>query len=357
MFRMKIKSRIVIAGLLSLAAFGAFASLPPGTAPPDTDAMLRAAQIMERAISAIAATREQGGAGFDLSSDPNKTGLIGPQYGGLMTTVGDLEAKRSTTNPNFAGFIVRLLTEAGVRSGDHIAIGASGSFPALLVASLAAAKAMDVQPVTMLSLGASSYGATDPDFNLLDIYGILLREHVCSTPPALVSLGGDKDVGDDFDPAVRDRLALRLAAGAIPFLREPSLEQNVSRRMRIYEREASGRIAAFINSGGGYANLGTSRLALDVRPGLNTFLQLPSAVERGALFEMAARRVPVIHLLFIKGLVMQAGLPWDPIPLPKPHAAPPPQGGRTRQFWLISTTYFAALLLLIFLRREHVPSP
>lgn len=353
---MKIKTRIVIAGILSLAAYWAVERLPSGAAPRPADAMIRAGQIMERAISAISARREQSGAGFDLRLDPNKTGLIGPEYGPLMTTVGDLEAKRSTTNPNIAAYIVYLLSKAGVRPGDHIAIGASGSFPALLVASLAAARAMDAHPVTMLSLGASSFGATDPDFNLLDIYDILMRERICSTPPALVSLGGEKDVGDGFDERVRDQLTKRLAAGVIPFLHESNLELNVSERMRIYEGMASGRIAAFINSGGGYANLGTSRLALDVRPGLNTNLKLPQAAARGVLFEMAGRKVPVIHLLFIKGLVPQAGLPWDPIPLPKPGMLSLPEGGRTSSFWLLSTAYFALLMLLTASRQKLVPS-
>jgi poly-gamma-glutamate system protein len=43
---------------------------------------------------------------------------------------------------------------------------------------------MEIAPVTILSLGASSYGATDPDFTLLDIYDILQREQICNVPPA-----------------------------------------------------------------------------------------------------------------------------------------------------------------------------
>ena len=33
--------------------------------------------------------------------------------------------------------------------------------------------------------------------------------------------------------------------------------------------------------------------------------------------EMARRGVPVIHLLNIKGLAAEYGLPWDPSPLPR----------------------------------------
>ena len=128
--------RIIAAGVLSLAAFSLVELWPSGAEPRCLDAMVRAGQIMEQAIQAIRERREQTGAGFDPGIDPNRTGLIGPEYTPLTTTIGELEAKRSTTNPNIAGFIVYLLCKAGVKPGDSVAIGSSGSFPALMVASL-----------------------------------------------------------------------------------------------------------------------------------------------------------------------------------------------------------------------------
>jgi poly-gamma-glutamate system protein len=348
--------RIIAAGLVSFAALWTLRLVPPDAVPGCADAMIRAGRIMEQAILAIRSQREQAGAEFDSQADPNRTGLIGPEMSPLMTTLGDLEAKRSTTNPNVAAYMVYLLFQAGVRPGDRIAIASSGSFPALLVASLAAAKAMEAAPVTILSLGASSYGATDPDFTLLDIYDILRREHICNVPPAAISLGGDKDVGLDLEAEIRDRLAQKIQASRVPFLNEPALSRNVAERLRIYELGAAGKITAFINSGGGYANLGTSPLALDVRPGLNRNLTLPAAAERGVLFEMSARRVPVIHLLFIRGLVTQAGLPWDPIPLPEPGVLPLAGAGKNAGFWFLSAGYFALLLLLALYRGGSPPA-
>jgi poly-gamma-glutamate system protein len=302
---------------------------------------------MEEAVSAIRNRHSE--TGFDMSLDPNKTGLIGPEYSPLMTTLGQLEAKRSTANPNMAGLIVRLLGEAGVRAGDTVAIGSSGSFPALLAASLAAAKAMNVHAVCILSLGASSYGATETDFTLLDIYSILQRSGICGEPPAAVSLGGEEDIGLDFEPGVREALIRKITERGIPFLYEPELAQNVAKRIRIYQRNAKGRISAFINSGGGYANLGTSSLALRLKPGLNTRLEMPPKEARGVLFEMASGGTPVIHLLYIKGLMQKYGLPWDPIPLPsaeKPKYLDGRPGGP--RFWLLSAGYLGLLLLLVF---------
>jgi poly-gamma-glutamate system protein len=339
-------ARIIAAGLLSAAAFWTVQVLPPGVVPDNAAAMVRAAQIMDRAILEIRKQRELTGAGFDLQADPNRTGLIGPEDSPLMTTLGDLEAKRSTTNPNVAGYIAYLLFQAGVRPYDRIAIGSSGSFPALLVASLSAAKAMDVTPVVILSLGASSYGATDPDFTLLDIYQALLRARIFTNPPAAVSLGGDKDIALEMAAEIRDRLIGKIRADGIAFLHEADLTRNVAARMQIYEAHAGRHIAAFVNSGGGYANLGTSNLALEIRPGLNMKPALPPAAERGVLFEMSARRVPVIHLLFVKGLVTQAGLPWDPVPLPGPAVTPGAGTGPSTAFWIVAGGYLALLFLL-----------
>ncbi len=144
---MNYKTRMAAAAVISLAVFWISEHGTHGSFPGDADVTLRAARIMGQAVHAIAAERERSGNSFEPSSDPNRTGLVGPQDSPLVTTVGELEAKRTTTNPNMAGLIVLLLRQAGVKAGDSVAIGSSGSFPALLVASLAAAKAMDVQPV------------------------------------------------------------------------------------------------------------------------------------------------------------------------------------------------------------------
>jgi poly-gamma-glutamate system protein len=343
-------TRLMIAGIVSLAAFWTVQILPSNAIPRNADTMIRAGQIMRQAIVAIRSSREHEGVGFDPRLDPNRTGLIGPEISPLMTTLGDLEAKRSTTNPNMAGFIVYLLDRTGVRPGDTIAIGSSGSFPALLLASLSAAKAMDVRTISILSLGASSYGATDPDFTLLDLHDLLRREGICGAAAA-VSLGGDKDVGADYEDGIRAGLTKRIQASGVRFLNEPNLQKNVADRMQIYEGAAPRGIAAFINGGGGYANLGTSELVLDLKPGLNLNPVLPSPAERGVLYDMVVHKVPVIHLLFVKGLIMESGLPWDPIPLPEPELLRLPGSGRPVTFWLIVIAYSSMLSLLAVYRR------
>jgi poly-gamma-glutamate system protein len=342
---------IIIAGVVSLVAYAALFFFSHDRPLPYSDKMIEAARLMDESISVIRDYCAQSGIEINKNIDPNQTGLIGPEYTELTTTIGHLEAKRTTTNPNMAGLLLHLLYQAGVKPGDTIAIGCSASFPALMVASLAAAKAMDVKPVIIISLGASSYGGTQPAFNLLDIYKLLLEEGIFSVKPAAVSLGGGKDIGLNYEPEINEQLLEQIQSSGFPFIYEPDLEKNVAMRMRIYKSAASAKgISAFINAGGSYANLGTSQLALKLKPGLNENIQIPEKAKRGVLFEMAVQDVPVIHLLYIKGLIIKYGLPWDPVPLPKAGEQKfySDQQHNNLYFWIISIIYFALLIMLIF---------
>ena len=307
--------------------------------------MIDASRSMEEGIRLVSQHCVETGIPLEAGLDPNRTCLIGPQLGPLFTSLGQLEAKRTTLNPDMAGLMVHLLQAAGVSAGDTVAVGASGSFPGLWLATLSAIRALNAHPVTILSLGASSYGASRIELHLLDLHRLLAGEGVLSGPPAAVSIGGGQDVGLDLEPDVRQALRLQVAEAQIPFLDEPELPTNVARRMGIY-----GNPDAFVNIGGAYANLGASPLVLEVPAGLTTSVELPAPQDRGVLFEMTARGIPVIHLLHIRGLALRHGLAWDPIPLPAPGTTHLRTGDPSRgwRFWALSGGYVTVLLLLAF---------
>jgi poly-gamma-glutamate system protein len=310
---------VTAAGLVSLGVYAFVQVYAPSRRLLYSHEMLEAARTMAKAVALIASHCDRSGIPIDEAIDPNRTGLVGPEHSELATALGHLEAKRTTTNPNMAGLVVHLLRQAGVGAGDSVAVGCSASFPGLMVATLAATRAMDVRPIVILSLGASSFGGTRMDFNLLDIYELLRREGVCPSPPAAVSLGGEQDIAAELTESSRYELIRKIEKSGAIFIYEPDLQKNVARRMRTYQESSGGAgISAFVNIGGSYANLGTSELALALQPGLNTRVEIPAKPERGVLFEMAASGVPCIHLLFIRGLAAKYGLPWDPVPLPAP---------------------------------------
>jgi len=347
----QLKRMIIAASIISLAAYILVKTISPESAIPYSKSMMKAAETMEEALSAISDYCERYGLEIDNNLDPNQTGLIGPELSGIATTLGNLEAKRSTTNSNFAAVIVHLLEQAEVAPGDTIAIGCSASFPALMIATLAAAKAMRVYPVIIISLGASSFGATNPDLNLLTIYEILSSADIFRVQPAAISLGGDRDIGLDFEPEIKEQLIQQIQFTAIPFIYEADLAKNIAERMKIYWGKFSqNKISAFVNIGGSYANIGTSELVLKLKPGVNKNMQVPRVEDRGVLFEMAAQHIPIIHLLFVRGLALKYGLPWDPIPLPKSGESMLylPQSHNDIRFWMISIGYFLMFIILFF---------
>jgi poly-gamma-glutamate system protein len=329
------------AGLLLLLAV----ALWPVFESPLRRDMAEAARLMGKAEAALRDCRARGGIPADASADPNGTGVIGVETSPVTTSLGNPAAKRTTANPDFAALLVSLLDEAGVRRGDAVAVGASGSFPALIIATLSAAKVMGVEPLVICSLGASEWGANIPGFDWLDMQDCLRRAGLLEGGPVALAVGGEDDVGRDLVPAGRDFLRARIIGSGIRFVEKPGLREDVEERLAIYAAAAAGRpVKAFVNIGGSSANIGTNAGVLKLRPGLlrGPFVTPPDG--RGVLQEMAAGGVPVIHLLNIKGLCERYGLPWDPRPLPEPGRAAiyRRSAGRER-----ATTWLAAAYILL----------
>ena len=353
----RILPAVTAAAVLSLA-YLLLVRFLPSPAEGVRAEMAAAADLMARASAALKDCRAGRGIAIDLSADPNGTGLIGQERSEITTSAGRLEAKRTTTNPAFAGLVVSLLHEAGVRRGDVIAVGASSSFPALIVATLAAAKAMDVEPVVISSLGASEWGGNIPGFSWLDMEDCLRGKGLFDVRPIARAIGGDEDVGRDMSPEGRALLAGRIRSGGVPFLEEPDLERNVARRMALYRDSAGPRtIKAFVNIGGSWANLGTDAEVLKVEPGLARGIGVPPPSRRGVIQAMAAAGVPVLHLLNVKGLCERYGLPWDPRPLPAPgeDRLDGRRADRSTTTVLITVAYILAMIVVLTALRGRWP--
>jgi len=353
----RILPAIYAAAVLSVA-YLFLARIVPSGAPGVRAEMVEAADLMSRAAAALKACRASLAVPIDPSVDPNATGLIGEERSAITTSAGRLEAKRTTTNPAFAGLVVSLLHQAGVRRGDVVAVGASSSFPALIVATLAAAKAMGAEPLVISSLGASEWGGNIPGFSWLDMEDCLNAQGLIDVRPIARAIGGDEDIGRDMSPQGRALLAARIRAGAVPFLEEPDLGRNVARRMALYRERAGARpIRAFVNIGGSWANLGTDADVLKIEPGLARGILVPPPARRGVIQAMAAAGIPVIHLLNVKGLCERYGLPWDPRPLPAPGEGPfyrRASAGSATNIALTAVYILGMLALLATMRRRLI---
>jgi len=346
---------ILILFALSFLFFVLAKLLPLGKGDAAKEEMLNASRIMEEAMGVLKECSREKDLILDKTSDLNQTGLIGMELSLITTSLGSLEAKRTTTNPNFAALVVFLLKEAGIKRGDTIAVGASGSFPALIVAVLSASKSMNLRPLLICSLGASQWGASNPDFHWLDMQNCLLKAGVLGVEFVGLSLGGEKDAGEDMSSEGRSLLRKDILKSGIFFLQEPDLRRNVKARMHFYEERAGeDKIKAFVNIGGNWPNMGEDPEVLKLKPGLVKIRQFPPVGKRGVLYEMAARKVPVVHLLYIKGLVRQYGLEWDPVPIPHVGQGKIYQFVREKQpaFLILSAVYFLLVIFSLIFRNK-----
>lgn len=337
---------------VSLIFFALAKVLPRGSVEKRREEMRLAARIMANAGEALRNCLAAEGLGEVADYDINRTGLIGVEWSGMTTSVGSLEAKRTTTNPNTAALVAYLLGKAGVRKGDAVAVGGSGSFPALIVAVMSAAKALEAEPLIICSLGASQWGANRPEFHFLAMLECLWAAGIFDVRPVAVSLGGERDAGEGMAPEMRNRLIEEIEVSGIPFIRQPELSANVREKMKVYEERAGGKgIKCFINIGGSWSNMGVDSEILKVKPGLAGIRNIPPAGRRGMVFEMAARGVPVLHLLYIKGLAESYGLPWDPSPLPQAGSGSIYEKPVEDQplFNILGGSYLVIVLLLILL--------
>jgi poly-gamma-glutamate system protein len=282
-------------------------------------ARLEAAELMALSLDRIKVLRLARGFALDRGLDPNETGIVGEEFTPLTTSVGDVEAKRTAANPAFAAVVAAYFERVGLKPGDVVAVGGSGSFPAFILATLCAARALDLRPILIYSIGASMYGANLPGFTFVDMLAGLRADGLLPYEIAALSPGGSLDGGKGvlFDED-GDTLVVEAHRSGIPVVEGGTLADRIQRRFRIYEATAGGRpVRAFVNVGGASANYGDTPASLELPNGLVLAIpRLPVSPTRGLVFEFASRGIPVVHLLYVKGLARDNGLPFDPVPFP-----------------------------------------
>ncbi len=318
---------------------------------------LAAAELCQLAADQLKNVRLEKGIFVDVVNDPNQTALIGQEFSLITTDRGELDAKLSSTNPNFAAIVVQLLKDAGVRQGDNIAISFTGSFPGINLSVLSAIEVLKLNPIIITSVGSSNYGANDPYFTWLDMESILYKSNIIHSKSVAASIGGGFDIGRGLSPEGRDLIIKAIERNDVEFINEKHLENSISRRLEIYEKHSNGMpIKAYINVGGGIASLGNTINGKLIPPGLTQFLPLRNFPVRGVIIEMGRKKVPIIHLLNISTLLADYGLPQSPIPLPEPGEG----GVFTQKKYNLFTASIATLVLVVLIllvyfseRKQH----
>lgn len=274
--------------------------------------------------------------------------LLGPKVTEITTDWGDRKIKKLSLNPNFAAVVVDTFKEAGLKKGDLVAVGCSGSFPATNIAVYSAIHTLGLEPIIITSVGSSMWGATDPNMTWLDMERLLMEKGVFSFRSTAASTGGDRDRGIGLGQ--RGRKLIREAARrtGTTLIEEKSLKRSVHKRMALYDQQRGDRpIKVYVNVGGGLASLGSRSNAQLIGSGLRNELRLPFLYRHGVITMMAARHIPVINLVDLKGIARRYGL--------KEEFHRIPEAGRGRVFfskrhnpWLSIGIFSGLVIALVY---------
>ncbi|OYD15415.1 hypothetical protein CH333_05825 [candidate division WOR-3 bacterium JGI_Cruoil_03_44_89] len=275
---------------------------------PYKSAKVNAAVLCKRGFEVIKDARDSLSLTVDRINDPNGTGLIGPQYSLITEGMSNLTEKLTTLNPNFSAAVVDMLTKCGVKEGDVLAIGWTGSYPAINIAVLAACEVLSLRPIIVTSVSSSMWGANIPSFTYLDMERILYEKGVFSNRSCAASIGGKDDVGIGLSPEGRRLIGETVQRTSVEYIVAKDIEESVKKRLAIYGDSAK----IFINVGWGMANIGENQLV----PGVNSSTRMlklkPSCVAK----EIADRGIPIINLVSFEKLAREYSLPIAPIPIP-----------------------------------------
>lgn len=307
--------------LLILAAASAIALVSVETfrvreVQPFFKEKMGAARLALHAFQTVRKERLQRGIPIDAEADPVRSGLIGQLLSPVTTNTGHLPAKQTTINPNFAAIVVHLLKRAGVNPGDGVAVGLSGSFPALNVTVLAALQTVKAKALVVSSAGASQWGANNPALMWPDIESVLYRSRVFSIRSIAVSYGGIDDRALGLGKAGKELIDQAIRRNGLALLEVKSYIDGLEKRMALYrERSSDVEIKAYINVGGGTTSVGTHIGKHLFKPGLNRRAPRGANID-SVMMRFATRGIPVIHLTQISELALRYGLQAQPKRMP-----------------------------------------
>lgn len=284
---------------------------------PYSDEMEAASALHVKVVQAVKEERLARGYAL-VPEDTLGIGLLGEEVTDITTSLGSLEAKRTSQLPDMAAMSVRLLHEAGVKKGDTIGACFSASFPGADLAVLCAAEIMDLKLIYSATIGASNYGANLPGYVLPEMIKTAVDAGLLSCLPQMVSMGGDGDEGGNMIGVVLEEteeieaMKKRLAAEGFELLHFDNFEQDIAYRM-----EQMGEISAFINVGGNILGIGDGEAVLSFGQGLLKPSHPPINAKSGLVEHCLNRDIPTVHILNLKQLCAEIGVPFDPLSIPE----------------------------------------
>lgn len=278
---------------------------------------LAAARLAEECMQSIKRERLSRGQTLDPEIDPAGSGMLGNLMTPVTTVAGHMGSKQTSVNPNFAACIVDMLKRAGVKPGDAVAVGYTGSFPAMNTSLLAALKTLDLRPVIIASAGASQFGANDPEFFWIDMERHLFEQKLNPYRSVACSIGGYEDLGLGMTEEARQLVLEGIERNNLALIQADEFAGAIEERMKIYQANNPGMpYKAYINVGGGTISVGRSLGKKLYSPGLNLTASAKAMRIDSVMSRFMREGVPVIHLVNVDELAVKYDLPLAPQTMP-----------------------------------------
>ncbi len=309
-----------VLGLLAVVSIGGLVSVEVFKVrerQPYFKEKMEAARLTLRAFETIKQEKRRLGIPVDVDADPTGSGLIGVLLSPVTTNPGHLPSKQTSVNPNFAAVIVHWLKRAGVEEGDYVAVGMSGSFPTLNMATMAAIEVLKAKPIIVTSVGSSQWGANDTSFLWPDMERVLIEKRVFNMRSTAMSRGGIEDRALGLSRQGRQILDAVLQRSGTTVLDVKSYDESVERRVALYREVAgNGRLAAYVNVGGGTTSVGTHVGKKMFKPGLNRDVPRGLTDIDSVMTRLSLDGIPIVHISQIDSIAQQWGLPLQPKTMP-----------------------------------------
>ena len=251
--KINIKSLYMLFGLSIIAVFVVKVFLVNSELHPKSDVMKKSVELSKEWFEIIIKEKAERNIKSDAKSIVQYKELLGNDFSEITTTLGSLESKELTTNPEFAAVITKLLIDININADSKVSMIMSASFPELAISTLASLQTLGADVIVFSSLGASTYGANQPLATWIDIENWLLRSGGLRYKSKFVSIGGENDRGDGLQEESVNLLVKAAERNNVKIYSTNTIEESINFKT---EYLLQNEINLLINMGGNQAALG-----------------------------------------------------------------------------------------------------
>jgi len=302
---------ILLAALLSLLIIEIFFTKIEGRV--DHNKMREAVSLTENWFNDIAKMKKERNISSDAKTGIRYSSLIGDEFTDITTTLGSLEAKEISTNPEFAALMVKYLSDAGIDSSQSIGIILSGSFPALAISTFAAVQTLKLNAIIISSIGASMFGANQLGATWIEMEKYLILNGNLKYKSSIITTGAEDDNGGGLSEEGLELMENTAEHLSIKLYMPASLEESIQKKLNFF---LENNVRLIVNIGGNQTVLGGCVHSSNIPNGFQKTYKSCRHSNRGIIAWVSEKNIPFINLLNIKKLAIENDISINPSVVP-----------------------------------------